>query len=149
MDEQIKVEFEGKTIIYNEERGRWIWHSKYFAQLYEAKEAIEEAGIKKVPDFKPFMAFIPVGCGERHYRVVNVTSRAKVSWRNAVQYWTTDDKGKRVKIDHNDLYEFSEATQAINQKVLLLSVDMEMLRNKAEALIEKIPHASIPPEAKP
>lgn len=147
---EIKVEFEGKTIIYDESRGVWVWRSKDFNQLKHAKDAIEKAGIKKAPDFAPFEAFTRGGHScEPYYKIVVVTGKAKAySWSDRDYYWTTDGQGVRGKIRGNKLYELNDATRKTNQKIMELCVEINKLEEQRQRLHAEMPQATMPTEVK-
>lgn len=134
-------------IRYRENDNLWAFElggrEKTADSLRGAKQAIDTAPKekKKVVRFEAYL----VGLGRTTLEKVTVGACTK-DYKGRPQFWITDAKGSRSKVEAGALLKISAANDVIAQEVRALTVRVIELQKQREQKVEAMEHVDIPTE---
>lgn len=144
---QIKVEYNGTEIKYNEANDRWEFtlrnRDRYAETLSKAREAIDRPPPVKSKPFERIECWTQTYNG---WEKVTVTSVAEKGWGDNSYLWVVDSRTNRSKQRNTALYPCNPANDQTVSQVIELLKEAKKLRDQIDDLNKGLTHLVVPPE---
>jgi hypothetical protein len=134
--EEIKIDYRGFEINYNEEYERWkceINPNKWFEKqtLKECKKSID-GFLKRETDFQRIDVYRTVGWGSERFLKVTITSITEEG-----EVWIREEKGERSKVERKYLLKINDNNTSLIEKYKEQDKIIKAATKEQENLIEQ------------